>query len=131
MKLITFLVTILLALPAYAADKVAEIPIHNITITPGEPWSMVVKFRFKVTAPIEKPNNHYLAYVGNGSPLSDALVARMYIEASTVDAMAVLLSLTAVQTAVVAGTNNKWSLVFIPDLGPAMLIARGEVEVKL
>jgi hypothetical protein len=55
----------------------------------------------------------------------------MYIESSTVDATAVLLRLTAKQTAAIATIKDKqlWSLVHIPDLGPAMLIARGEVKL--
>jgi hypothetical protein len=122
------LVTVFIALPSHAAETYE----HDITIVPGEPWSMVVQWRYKETAPTANLNNYYLAYVGNGSPLSDGVTARMYIESSTVDATAVLLRLTAKQTAAIAKITDKkqlWSLVHIPDLGPALLVARGEVKL--
>lgn len=125
-------ITMLLALvaAACAADKPTVAPHHNITVTRGRPWAMVVKFAFVEPAKPDQSKNQYIGYVGNGPPLGPrGLVASMATEASTIDPRGLLLSLSADQTAAI-GPGNRWALILIPPLGPALLLADGTVEVQ-
>jgi hypothetical protein len=106
-------------------------PRHNITVTPGQPWHLIAQFISTPDIPLALQGNHYLAFVSQGQLLSDTLYARMYVEASNVNPSALLLNLTKEQTAFLADKACTWSLVYIPDTGPARLLATGNVEVKL
>ena len=124
------LTIILLTLIALAAPAAAEVPTHDITIIAGQPWQMMVQFRLVTGIPVERHGNYYLAYISTGALLSDGLLARMYVEASTVNPTALLLSLTADQTTALAGIPAAWSLVYIPDLGVARIVSQGKVHTK-
>lgn len=129
MRIIITTILLALAAAACAADKPTA-PHHNITVTRGRPWAMVVKFAFVEPPKPDQSKNQYIAYVGNGAPLDPrGLIACMATEASTIDPRGLLLSLSADQTAAI-GPGNRWALILIPPLGPALLLADGTVEVK-
>lgn len=129
MKLIVVIIMLILGAPVYAANQPVKAETYDITVAPGKPWTMVVKFDFKGRTPAERQKDHYLAYIGGPTLLSSRLLVRMYVEKSTLDTTAILLSLTEKQTAVITAPGNNWYLTYIPDTGSALLLASGTVKV--
>lgn len=129
MKLIVVVIALMSVIPVYAATQPVRAETHDITVTPGRPWTMVVKFDLKGRTQAERQKDYYLAYVKETLPLSSGLLVRMYVEKSTLDTTAILLSLTEKQTAVITAPGNNWYLTYIPDTGQAQLLTSGRVKV--
>jgi hypothetical protein len=115
------------AVPALSAD----IPDHAITITPGQPWSMVVQYQLSDGISVERTGNSVLSHLGFRAPAYNHRHIRFYIEDDATTTTQVTLSMSAKQTAALTDKNAEWSLIYMPKSGPALLIARGKIEVKL
>lgn len=101
---------------------------HDISITPGQPWQMVAQFMSSPGVSAERHGNKYVAYAGTGTMFSDGRLTGIDVEASTVNPSALLLSMTAEQTRVLSGQSAVWYLIYLPDTGPAMLLATGDIK---
>ena len=127
MKLLTFLVTILLALPVCAADKVAE---HDIiTIVPGKPWSLIVRMT-EGGATMQTQGNRYIAYVTTAPPMVEQTLVTFNLAVSAVEQGALMLSLTPQQSKAMAGKSGRWIVAKLLDIGNPQVIIRGKIEVK-
>lgn len=117
------LLLLLVALPA-----TAEQPVYNMTITPGHPWDMVIKYTHSAAVP--KPQ--FIAFIVAAPPLAEQVLAHMSVADSASPAYpdALMLHLTAAQTTALADKHANWQLVYLPDLGGATIQAHGRVGVR-
>lgn len=121
------LLVLALALPAVAGD----VQTHDITtILPGQEWQAMILLEDAPGVPTATQGKTYIAYVSSMPPLTEMVYARFYLEISTVAQGAILLRLTPEQTMALSGKNSRWTLVHIPDVGPAQLVCAGKIGPK-
>lgn len=116
---------------ALAAPPVKEFNHYDITtITPGKEYSLMILAESAPGVPADNWGRFFIATINATDSLHSKLYARFYVELAVTSPGGFRLKLTPEQTRALAGKSCRWQLLLVPDLGEAIRIAYGSLEVK-